>query len=175
VGSADSHIIPDDSLPSLPEDLYHARIVHKVSQGRRGGFVGWSIGLVIEIVTSNKSVPQQENHPIIRAPLPDGINDEIPVQFVKVNLFKDRSLLSDRDFPGEDNFSSSCDGWQSVVQINEYDWTPSHSIAGLSFIFTEEDIRSRFFDDCHGMSNFFVVKCRLAWNEHVSIVPVQDV
>jgi hypothetical protein len=73
--------------------------------------------LTVDIVSSINAVPQAEDHPLIHQPLPDDFSDKIPVQFAKVNVFKDCSLLSDRDFPGEDNFLSSCDGWQFVVQV----------------------------------------------------------
>lgn len=103
--------------------------------------------------------------------MPDDFDDDILVQFAKVNLFKYRSLLSDRDFPAEDNFASSCTGWPKVVQVEECEWIPSHSIFGLAFIFMEDDIASHFFDDCRGMSNFFVLKYRRARNGFVSVVP----
>jgi hypothetical protein len=104
--------------------------------------------------------------------LPDGLDDQIAVQFAKINLFRDRSLFSDRNFPG-DSSSSSCDSWQSVVQLNEFDWIPSHVIVGLAFIFMEEEIVSSAFDDCRGMANFFVLKYRVDRNGGVSIIPRQ--
>ena len=126
-------------------------------------------GRIIEVATSIESVPRSENHPLIHAPSPDGLDDRIAVQFVKVNLFRDHSLFSDRNFPGDS--SSSCEGWQSVVQLNEFDWIPSHVIVSLAFIFMEDDIVSSAFDDCHGMANFFVLKHRVDRNGGVSVIP----
>jgi hypothetical protein len=137
----------------------------------RKGETGLLVGRVVEVVSSINLIPQDDNYPLIDEPLPDDFDDDILVQFAKVNLFKYRSLLSDRDFPAEDNFASSCTGWPKVVQVKECEWIPSYSIFGLAFIFMEDDIASHIFDDCRGMSNFFVLKYRLAQNGFVSVVP----
>jgi hypothetical protein len=110
------------------------------------------VGRIIDVVSSIDSVPQPENHPLIQTPLPDNFDVGIQLQFAKVNLFIDRLLLSDREFPAET--SSSCDGWQGIVQLDGYEWIPSHLIIGLSFVFMEEDMLSHSFDDCRGMSIF---------------------
>lgn len=127
------------------------------------------VGRIIDVVSSIDSVPQPENHPLIQTPLPDNFDVGIQLQFAKVNLFIDRLLLSDREFPAET--SSSCDGWQGIVQLDGYEWIPSHLIIGLSFVFMEEDMLSHSFDDCRGMSNFFVLKYRQARIGNLSVIP----
>lgn len=138
------------------------------------GETALQVGRIIEVVSSIDLIPQPENHPLIHAPLPSNVDNEIseevamPVQFAKVNLFKDRLSLRDRDFPA-DNFSDS-EGWQRVVQLDQYEWIPSHMIIGLSFVFMEERIIPQSYEDCRGMSNFFVLKYRLARNGKLSNV-----
>ena len=97
---------------------------------------------------------------------------------MRVNVFKSRSLFSDRDFPVDNairfsSATSSADGWQVVVQLEEDDWILSDAIINLSFVFPEEDVLAHGYDDCQGMCNFFVLGHRCAQNGRISRVPKQ--
>jgi hypothetical protein len=136
------------------------------------------VGQVLEVVSSIDMVPQRQYFPDIQEPFQRDRSttskNDVPVQFVKVNVFKHRSVLSDGDFPGEDyshSSTSSGGGWQVLVQLEQYDWILADAITNLSFVILEEDVRSHCYDDCHGMRNFFVLKYRLARNGCVSSVP----
>lgn len=99
------------------------------------------VGRILDIAHSIALIPHAENHPLLHSPFPD---KDIPKQFAKVNVFQDRLLATQRNFPA-DNFSD-CDGWQQVVQLDEFQWIPSHVIIGLSFVFMEEHLLSHSFD-----------------------------
>ena len=139
------------------------------------------VGRILDVVSSIDMVPQSENFPAIQETFQGGgtTTNDMPVQFIKVNIFKNRSLLADRDFPGEDanllsTTSTSGDtnhGWQFVVQLDEHVWILADAIINLAFVFLEEDVTSHFYDDCQGMCNFFVLKYRLSRNGCVSSVP----
>jgi hypothetical protein len=110
-------------------------------------------------------VPDHESHPLIKLASPDNSEDEIPVQFAKINIFQDRQLLSGRNFPpGDDRF----DGWHRIVQVDKCDWIPSFFVVGLVFVAFEDDDA---IDDCKGMSNFYVVKHRISGRGDVSLIP----
>ena len=60
------------------------------------------VGRVLEVVSSIDMVPQSDHFPAIQEQFQKGSatsRDEIPVQFLKVNVFKNRELLPDRYFP----------------------------------------------------------------------------
>ncbi|KAI2500989.1 hypothetical protein MHU86_13463 [Fragilaria crotonensis] len=141
-----------------------------------GSFVRYSaveagppnVGRILEVVTSMDMIPDHENQPLLHLEsLSEGqFEDDQPVQYAKVNIFKDReSFPADCNFPeGSDRF----DRWQRIVQLGKCEWIPSYFIIGLAFVAIEDD---GFFDDCHGMCNFFLVKYRIAENGTVSIIP----
>jgi hypothetical protein len=138
------------------------------------------IGRVIDVVSARDSVPQKDDtrYLLEGGPSPgcsSSSDEKMPVQFVKVNLFKYISSFEGGSAIAEennDNTTSSCNnGWQIVVQADEYCWILSLAICNLSFVFIEEDVSSGLFDDCRGMYNFFVVKHRVAQDGCVSAVP----
>jgi hypothetical protein len=89
------------------------------------------------------------------------------VQFAKVNIFQDRQSFSGCNFPaGEDDHFH---GWQRIVQVNTFDWIPLYLIVGLAFVAFEDDDAA--FDDCKGMSNFYVEKYRIMGASDVSVIP----
>lgn len=130
------------------------------------------VGRVVDVVTSINFVPGDlESHPLIRfATPPDELKDDMPVQYAKVNIFQDRQLFSGDEnckFPlGEGRFR---DGWKRIVQLDAFEWIPSYSIVGLAFIAFEDDDHA--FDDCKGMSNFYVTRYRISRDGDVSIIP----
>jgi hypothetical protein len=108
------------------------------------------VGRILNVAPSISSIPHSQNHPLIHLPFPDS---DLPVQFAKVNIFQDRSLVTDPNFPADAN-SSIFDGWQQVVQLDETIWIPSHVILGLgAFVFMEDYLHCNSFGDCHGMKN----------------------
>ena len=61
-----------------------------------------SAGRIVEVVNSIDLVPNHECHPLIHLASPaagETSENEIPVHFVKVNIFQDRRLFSDQTFP----------------------------------------------------------------------------
>ncbi|KAI2489041.1 hypothetical protein MHU86_25564 [Fragilaria crotonensis] len=137
------------------------------------------VGRVLEVVSSIEMVPQSESFPAIQESFEEGSTtstNEMPVQFVKVNVFKNRSLLSDREFPVDDgqSFSTTSGGdWQAVVQLEEFDWIKPDAITNLAFVFSDDAVTSHCYDDCLGMCNFFVVKYRLSRNGCILSIPKQ--
>jgi hypothetical protein len=102
--------------------------------------------------------------------------NDIPLQFIQINVFKTRDSFAEEDFAVDgDNsvlLSSAADGgWQYLVQMEEDDWILADSIINLSFVFPEEEVSSHRHDDCRGMFNFFVLKHRCARNGSVSCIP----
>ena len=138
------------------------------------------IGRVVDVVSTRDSVPQEDDtrHLILEGPSPgcsSSSDATMPVQFVKVNLFKYISSFGEGRFPitdEEDTMTSTCDnGWKIVVQVDEYCWIPSLAICNLSFVFMYDDVSSGLYDDCRGMYNFFVLKHRVAQKGCVSADP----
>jgi hypothetical protein len=127
------------------------------------------VGRILEVVDSIDKVPGSENFPAIQEPFQVAYRsgeNEGRLQFVRVNVFKSRSMFSEREFPVNDKILSSsangsADGWQVVVQLEEDDWILADAIINLSFVFPE-DILSHGYDDCQGMCNFFVLGHRCA-------------
>lgn len=117
------------------------------------------VGRVIDVASSIDGLPQAEREAL--GPSPNGIT------FANINVFKDRSICDDGCFPADDSFSS-CSGWKNVVQVEDCHWVPSSAIAGLAFVFLDQDVTSNVLEDCVGMHNFFVVKYRQARNGVVS-------
>jgi hypothetical protein len=120
------------------------------------------VGRILEFVDSIDKVPGSKNFPAIQEPFQVAYcsgENEGPLQFVRVNVFKSRSMFSEREFPVNDKILSSSangstDGWQVVVQLEEDDWILADAIINLSFVFPEEDILSHAYDDCQGMCFF---------------------
>jgi hypothetical protein len=140
------------------------------------------IGRVVDVVSTRDSVPQEDDtrHLFLEGPLPEcsSLSDDakMPVQFVKVNLFKFISSFGEGSFPiADEGDTMTCtrdNGWKIVVQVDEYCWILSLAICDLSFVFMYDDVTSGLFDDCRGMYNFFVLKHRVAQNGRcVSAVP----
>ena len=126
------------------------------------------VGRIVDVVTSLDLVDVHESHALNNLAIPENVENQIPVQFAKVNIFKDRHLLCDSNFPaGHDSRFHT--GWQRIVQLDQCEWIPSYSISGLVFVALEDD--TLFLDDCQGMSNFFVAKYRMAGNGDVCIIP----
>jgi hypothetical protein len=48
------------------------------------------IGRILDVVLSKDLVDDHEVHPLINLPRPDIVGNEVPVQFARVNVFKDR-------------------------------------------------------------------------------------
>jgi hypothetical protein len=72
-------------------------------------------------------------------------------------------------FPADDSLLS-CSGWNNIVQVEDCHWVPSSAIAGLAFVFMDQDVTSNALEDCVGMHNFFVVKYQQARNGVMSPV-----
>lgn len=123
------------------------------------------VGRVVEVVTSIDMVPDQDSHPLVYLAPPDHFESDIPVQFAKVNIFQDCQLFSGCNFPPSDD---RFDEWQSIVQIDKFDWIPSYIIVGLAFVAFEDDDT---IDDCKGMSNFYIAKYRISGEGIVSTIP----
>lgn len=128
------------------------------------------VGRILSVAPSISSIPHAQNHPLIHLPFPDS---DLPVQFAKVNVFQDRSLVTDPNVPVNAN-SSVFDGWQQVVQLDETIWIPSHVILGLAFVFMEDYLHLNSFYDCRGMKNVFLLKFRISQDGNVSVVPKEE-
>lgn len=139
------------------------------------------IGRVVDVVSTRDLVPQEDEDKLhLIEGHPQGTTSsssadaKMPAQFVKVNLFKCIASFKCR-FPVEgcDNAlpSTSDDGWQVIVQVDEHCWISSLAICDLSFVFKDEDVSSGVFDDCRGMHNFFVLKHRITQGGTVSAIP----
>lgn len=124
------------------------------------------VGRILNVAPSISSIPHAQNHPLVHLPFPDS---DLPVQFAKVNVFQDRSLVTDPNFPADAN-SSVFDGWQQVLQLDEIVWIPNHVIIGLAFVFMEDYLYFNSFDDCCGMKNLFLLKFCRAQDGNVSYV-----
>ncbi|KAI2510650.1 hypothetical protein MHU86_3761 [Fragilaria crotonensis] len=123
-----------------------------------------AVGRIVEVVSSLDLVP--DNHALIHLTSPAGqFENESPLQYAKVNVFKDRQLFPDSHFPAD---NESFDRWERIVQLDKIQWIPSNYIVGLAFVAMEED---GFFDDCQGMCNFYVAKYRITEKGEVSIIP----
>ena len=110
-----------------------------------------NVGRVVQVVASKDLVNGHESHPLINLPIPDTVGSEVPVQFAKVNIFKDGQLLCDSKFPidaADDNHRFR--GCQKIVQLDQCEWIPSYLIDGLAFVAMEHDAII-LHDDCHGM------------------------
>ena len=101
------------------------------------------------------------------------IGNEIPVQYVKVNIFEDREVLAQQFCIPSSHHDQFDTGWQIIVQINQVQWVPLHAIAGLAFVAFEDDDKD-VFDDCRGMSSFYIAKHRISETGAVSLIPVQE-
>ena len=139
------------------------------------------LGRVIDIASTRDMIPQNDS--LIEglqesdgsSMLSSTTDTRMPEQFVKVNVFKHLESF----FEGgsclnvyDSSAYSTTSGWQMVVQVDEYFWITSKTICDLCFVFLEKDVASGLFDDCCGMYNFYVVKCRFAQNDTcASIVP----
>jgi hypothetical protein len=145
-----------------------------------GAFIKYSrgaadkaVGRIVEVVSSFDLLPTNAaaNHPLVNSPLPAAFaTTNIPIQFAKVNLFIERSHIDDENhtFP----LSSTDTGFESVVQMQHYEWIVSHLVLGLAFVFLEENTSSSFMDDCRGMKDLFLVKYRItSVGEDVSVIP----
>jgi hypothetical protein len=145
------------------------------------------VGRILEVVDSIDKVPGSENFPAIQERFQEvcrtaAENDEgTSLYFVRVNVFKSRSLFPDGDFPVDDKTLLSRasgavnadDSWQAVVQLEADTWILADAIINLSFVFPEEDVLDHCYDDCHGMHNFFVLGHRCAQNGCISPIPKQ--
>lgn len=127
----------------------------------------YHVGRVIEIVACKHLIPGgYERYELLRHEPPDQFKDEKLVQFAKVNIFKDSQLLSGSNFQVRDD-PCRLDGYQRIVQLDKFNWIPSYLVVGLAFVATEDDA----YDDCQGMSNFYVATYRITESGNISIIP----
>ena len=122
---------------------------------------------------SKDLVADHEVHPLINLPRPDMVGNEVPVQFARVNVFKDRRLLCDTKFQAVDDgdHHDRFDRWQKIVQLDECEWVASYFVNGLAFVVMENDATSAMHHECQGMCDFFVAKYRIAGNGDVCNIP----
>ena len=131
------------------------------------------IGRIVNVVMSKDLIDDHEVHPLINLPRPDTVGNEVPVQFARVNVFKDRRLLCDTQFQAvddEDDRQNRFDRWQKIVQLDECEWVSSYFVNGLAFVVMESDAISMH-HECQGMRDFFLAKYRIAGNGNVCIIP----
>jgi hypothetical protein len=140
-----------------------------------GSFVRYRhchVGRIVKIVNSIELVPNNECKQVHLIASPEGA-EEIPVQYVKVNIFNDRQVMTGQfNFPtsNHDRFDT---GWQRIVQTDKFLWIPSHAIAGLAFVAFENN-DDDVFDDCKGMSFFYITKYRITETGDVSLIPLHE-
>lgn len=121
-----------------------------------------AVGRIIEVLDS---VPDD------LLALPQEPDVLLPVQYAKVNVFEDYSLISDKLFLNEAESSAALNGrraWQRLVQLCTYKWIPSSDVVGLSFVFLEED--TTFVDECCGMFNAYLLKHRIDSSGQISSI-----
>jgi hypothetical protein len=107
------------------------------------------VGRLVDVVTSLDLVDGHESHALSN--LSENVENKAPVQFAKGNIFKDLHMLCDSNFPAGHDCRFHAGGWQRIVQLNQYEWVPSYSIAGLVFVTLEDD--TLLLEDCQGMSD----------------------
>ena len=142
-----------------------------------GSFIRYShchVGRIVEIVNSIELVPNDEFELIVS---PEGteamLEEEIPVQYAKVNIFNNRQVMARQfNFPTS-NHDRYDTGWQRIVQTDKFRWIPSHAIAGLAFVAFENN-DGDVFDDCKGMSFFYIAKYRITETGDVSLIPLHE-
>lgn len=140
-----------------------------------------SVGRIIEVVDSVESIEDPAVTLSFREEMismSQKSPDDAPLQYLKVNLFRDHSFISDRLFSGKiDTMSRAAmdkSKWQRLVQLHEYEWIPSTAVVGLSFVFPEADgelMSHGAFDDCRGMFNVYLLKHRIDSAGHISCIP----
>lgn len=139
-----------------------------------------SVGRIIEVVDSVENIGDPSVTVSFRdqmISLSQQAHADAPLQYLKVNMFRDHSLISDRLFAGHrDTLSKTAidkSKWQRLVQLCEYEWIPSTAVVGLSFVFPEADgeLVSHTFDDCRGMFNVYLLKHRIDSAGHISCIP----
>ena len=153
-------------IPSLKISVTAGSFIRYTSVGDEA--MPHHVGRVIEIVASEDLVPGPERPQFLQhVPPPNQYNDDrVVVQYAKVNIFKDSQLFCGSNFQVGDD-PRLLDGYQRIFQLNKYKWIPSYLIVGLTFVSTEDDA----YDDCQGMSNFYVAKHRITEHGHVSVIP----
>ena len=132
------------------------------------------VGRVLQAVNTIDMVPEGDTPPAIRHDeqiiLQEGgcgnyvtNNNQIPLQYIKVNVFaEDDSVVA-----------SAAAGWKYLIQREEYEWILADSVTNLSFVFPSEEVISHHrYDDCRGISNFFVLKHRRSRDGSVSSIPI---
>jgi hypothetical protein len=113
--------------------VHHTWFLYFVpQQGRESDTRIPRVGRVLDVVDSIDKVPGGEKFPAIQEPFQEVYlaavpENKGPLQFVRVNVLKSRSLFSDGEFPLVDKIrflsANGCaDGWQVVVQLEEDAW-----------------------------------------------------
>ncbi len=164
--------------------VHHTWFLYFVpQQGRESDTRIPRVGRVLDVVDSIDKVPGGEKFPAIQEPFQEVYlaavpENKGPLQFVRVNVLKSRSLFSDGEFPLVDKIrflsaNGSADGWQVVVQLEEDDWILADAFFNQSFVFPEDDVLSHGYNDCQGMCNFFVLGHCCAQNGRISPIPKQ--
>jgi hypothetical protein len=135
------------------------------------------VGRVLQAVNNIDMVPEGDRSPGIqdKAILQEGDcgnsstnNNHIPLQYIKINVFEEEDFSTNN---GDD--SGAAAGWKYLVQTEDYEWILVDSVRNLSFVFpAEEVILQHRYDDCCGMSNFFVLKHRCSQDGSVSSIPI---
>lgn len=85
------------------------------------------VGRVLQVVKSIDMIPESNRYPAIcQEPFHEGDSDnasrnDIPLQFIRINVFKNRASFSEEDFAvnGDNSVLSSpvSGGWKYLVQI----------------------------------------------------------
>ena len=101
-----------------------------------------SVGRIIKVVNSVEEIDNFEH--FASSAFPDDVASllqqpaDVSVQYVKVNVFRDQSVISNKVCLHQSALSETSNGkstWQRLVQLCEYDWIPSSAVVGLSFVF----------------------------------------
>ena len=139
------------------------------------------VGRIIKVVNSVEEIDNFE-HFASSAAFPDDVASllqqpaDVSVQYVKVNVFRDQSVISNKVCLDQSALSQASNGkstWQRLVQLCKYDWIPSSAVVGLAFVFPEADnvMLPHTFDDCRGMYNAYLLKYRIDTEGHISCIP----
>ena len=148
-----------------------------------------SVGRIIKVVDSIEGIDNPECLAGLQAsqqPTPDNVL----VQYLKVNVFSDQSMISGKHYSRQletsQTSSTSADGndetsncWQRVAQLCQYDWISSSAVAGLAFVLPDAVSNSMMgsqhaYDDCRGMFNVFLLKHQMDSTGHVSCIPTDS-
>ena len=153
-------------------------------EGQSEGAHSNYVGRIINVVDSIEGIDNPEHFATISFAddlASQQLDDNVPVQFLKVNVFSDHSVISDKlhlrqtesSQASKKNGDKTSTTWQRLVQLSEYDWIPSSAVLGLSFVFPEGDgaLLSHAFDDCRGMFNAYLLTHRMDSAGLISYIP----